>query len=161
MKRPKTFMAKGSETTAGWQLIDATGQTLGRLASRISRTLQGKDKAIYTPHVITGDFVVVVNASKIKITGQKMLQKTYYRHSGYVGNLKTTLLKDMLEEHPERVLQLAVRGMLPKTTLGRHMFRMLRVYAGDSHPHKAQLAHAVVAGQLGNEGPVTKGDKTS
>lgn len=134
-------MAKGSDTTPSWQLIDANGQTLGRLASRISRTLQGKDKPIYTPHVITGDFVVVVNASKIRVTGRKIVQKTYYRHSGYVGNLKTTVLRDMLEKHPERVLQLAVRGMLPKSKLGRDMFKMLKVYAGDSHPHEAQLSH--------------------
>jgi large subunit ribosomal protein L13 len=118
--------------------VDATGQTLGRLATRISRTLQGKDKPIYTPHMLTGDYVIVVNASKVRVTGRKTTQKTYYKHSGYVGNLKTYLLKDMLETHPERVIQLAVKGMLPKTNRGREMLGRLRVYKSDSHPHEAQ-----------------------
>ena len=135
-------MAKGSEVEPEWHLIDATGQTLGRLASRISRTLQGKDKPIYTPHVLTGDCVVVVNASKVRITGRKVMQKTYYRHSGYVGNLKSILLRDMLKTHPEQVLQLAVTGMLPKTKRGRDMAKRLRVYGGETHPHQAQLAHS-------------------
>ena len=139
MKRDKTYMAKPSEVNPEWWLVDATGQTLGRLASRISRTLQGKDKPIYTPHILTGDYVVVVNASRIRVTGRKMTQKTYYRHSGYVGNLKTFILRDVLKTHPERVLQLAVRGMLPKTKRGRDMFKRLKVYRGDSHPHQAQL----------------------
>ena len=138
MKRNKTYMAKGSEMNPQWHLVDATGLTLGRLATRISRTLQGKDKAIYTPHVLTGDYVVVVNASKIRVTGRKMTQKTYYRHSGYVGNLKTFILKDMMDTHPERVIQLAVRGMLPRTKRGREMLGRLRVYKGDTHPHEAQ-----------------------
>ena len=139
MKRPKTYMAKPSDIVTGWRLVDATGQTLGRLATRISMTLQGKDKATYTPHMLTGDYVVVVNASKIKVTGRKITQKTYYRHSGYVGNLKTSLLRDMLEKRPERVLQLAVRGMLPKNKLGREMLKRLKVYTGDEHPHQAQI----------------------
>ena len=139
MKRSKTYMAKESDLDPKWHVIDATGQTLGRLASRISLTLQGKDKPTYTPHVLTGDYVVVVNASKVRTTGQKLTQKTYYRHSGYVGNLKTFMLRDVLEKHPERVLQLAVRGMLPKTTRGREMFKRLKVYGGDSHPHQGQV----------------------
>jgi large subunit ribosomal protein L13 len=131
-------MAKPSDIAPQWRLVDATGQTLGRLATRISRTLQGKDKPIYTPHMLTGDYVIVVNASKVRVTGRKTTQKTYYKHSGYVGNLKTYLLKDMLETHPERVIQLAVKGMLPKTNRGREMLGRLRVYKSDSHPHEAQ-----------------------
>ncbi len=138
MKRSKSYMAKPSDITPQWHLVDATGQTLGRLATRISRTLQGKDKPIYTPHMLTGDYVIVVNASKVRVTGRKTTQKTYYKHSGYVGNLKTYLLKDMLETHPERVIQLAVKGMLPKTNRGREMLGRLRVYKSDSHPHEAQ-----------------------
>ncbi len=152
MKRPKTYMAKPSDIVNGWWLVDANGQILGRLATRIARTLQGKDKATYTPHMLTGDYVVVVNASKIKVTGRKLMQKTYYRHSGYVGNLKTTILRDMLEKRPERVLQLAVRGMLPKNKLGREMFKRLKVYTGDSHPHQAQMPRqAAQADSTGEE----------
>ena len=139
MKRDKTYMAKLSEVKPEWRVIDATGQTLGRLATRISRTLQGKDKPIHTPHILTGDFLVVVNASKVRVTGRKLEQKTYYRHSGYVGNLKSFVLKDVLEKHPERVLQLAVKGMLPKNKLGDHMLKRLKIYAGESHPHQAQV----------------------
>ena len=152
MKKPKTYMAKPSEVKAQWQFIDATGQTLGRLASRISRTLQGKDKAIYTPHILTGDFVVVVNASQVRVTGKKMTQKTYYRHSGYVGNLKTFVLRDLLENHPERVLQLAVRGMLPKNKRGRDMLLRLKIYRGNSHPHQAQLHPIDAPKDLDGEG---------
>ena len=119
MKRNKSYMAKPADLDPQWHLVDATGQTLGRLATRISRTLQGKDKPTYTPHMLTGDYVIVVNASKVRVTGRKTTQKTYYKHSGYVGNLKTYLLKDLLETHPERVIQLAVKGMLPKTNRGR------------------------------------------
>lgn len=139
MKRDKTYVARPSDVHPEWLLIDATGQTLGRLASRISRTLQGKDKPIYTPHILTGDYVVVTNASKIRVTGRKLTQKTYYRHTGYIGNLKTFVLKDMLDKYPERVIQLAVRGMLPTTKRGRQMLRRLKVYAGESHPHGAQI----------------------
>jgi large subunit ribosomal protein L13 len=145
MKRNKTYMAKPSETSPRWHLVDATGQTLGRLATQISRTLQGKDKAIYTPHILTGDYVVVVNADKVRVTGRKMTQKTYHRHSGYVGNLKTYLLKDMMNSHPERVIQLAVREMLPRTKRGREMLGRLRVYRGEEHPHQGQQP---VAGDL-------------
>ena len=146
MKRDKTYSPKLSEMVPKWHVVDATGQTLGRLATRISRTLQGKDKPIYTPNILTGDYVVVVNSSKIRVTGRKLTQKTYYRHSGYVGNLKSTMLRDMLEKHPERVLELAVRGMLPKTKLGRDMLKRLKVYSGESHPHEAQTATAASTG---------------
>ncbi len=139
MKRDKTYMAKASEVTPDWRVIDATGQTLGRLASRISMTLQGKDKPIYTPHVLTGDYVVVLNASRIRVTGKKLTQKTYYRHSGYIGNMRTFSLRDMLATHPERVIEMAVKGMLPRTKLGRDMLKRLKVYRGDSHPHQAQI----------------------
>ena len=140
MKRRKTYVAKPSEVTPEWRVIDATGQTLGRMASRISRTLQGKDKPIYTPHVLTGDYVIVINASKVRATGRKLTQKTYYRHSGYVGNLKTFMLRDMMDKHPERVIRLAVKGMLPKTNLARDMLKRLKVYGGGTHPHQAQIA---------------------
>ena len=120
-------------------MIDATGQSLGRLARDVAVALQGKDRPTYTPHVLTGDHVVVVNMDKVRITGDKLLQKTYYRHSGYVGNLKSFILRDMLESHPDRVLQLAVKGMLPRNKLGRDMLKRLKVYAGDTHPHQAQL----------------------
>lgn len=139
MKRIKTYLAKPSEVKPDWQIIDASGQTLGRLAARISRALQGKDKPTYTPHVLTGDCVVVVNAAKVKTTGNKLDQKMYYRHSGYVGNLKTTSLRELLEKHPERVIQLAVKGMLPSNKLGRQMLRRLEVYAGESHRHQVQV----------------------
>ena len=152
MKRSKTYMAKSSEVESQWHVIDATGQALGRLATRISRRLQGKDKPIYTPHVLTGDYVVVVNASKVKITGRKLMQKTYYRHSGYVGNLKSFILRDMMESRPERVVQLAVKGMLPRTKRGRDMLRRLKVYAGDSHPHAAQTEAGSDAGVEDTEG---------
>ncbi|MCE2465074.1 MAG: 50S ribosomal protein L13 [Dehalococcoidia bacterium] len=138
MKRNKSYMAKPSDIAPQWHLVDATGQTLGRLATRISRALQGKDKPTYTPHMLTGDYVIVVNAGKVRVTGRKPTQKVYYKHSGYVGNLKTYLMKDMLETNPERVIQLAVKGMLPKTSRGREMLGRLRVYKGESHPHEAQ-----------------------
>ncbi len=146
MKRDKTYHAKQSEVTPEWRLVDASGQTLGRLATRISRALQGKDKPIYTPNVLTGDFVVVVNAEKVRVTGRKLNQKLYYRHSGYVGNLKTFVMKDIMEKNPERVLEMAVKGMLPRTKRGRDMFKRLKVYRGDSHPHQAQLGAPAAAG---------------
>lgn len=139
MKRPKTYNAKPAEIFAEWQKIDATGQILGRLASQIARALQGKDKATYTPHVLTGDYIVVINASKLRVTGRKPTQKFYYRHSGYTGNLKTFSLKEMLEKYPDRVLRLAVKGMLPTTKLGREMLKRLKVYSDENHPHSAQL----------------------
>ena len=139
MKRIRTYTAKPQEIPAAWQVIDATGQVLGRLCSQISKTLQGKHKAAYTPHVLTGDYVVVINASKIRVTGRKLLQKTYYRHSGYTGNLKSTILRDMLENHPDRVIKLAVKGMLPTTKRGREMLGRLKVYPDQTHPHQAQV----------------------
>jgi large subunit ribosomal protein L13 len=139
IRRGKTYLAKPSEVAPAWRVVDAEGQTLGRLATRISRALQGKDKPTYTPHVLTGDYVVVVNAAKVRVSGNKLNQKIYYRHSGYVGNLKETLLKDLLKEHPERVVQLAVKGMLPATKRGRQMLRRLKVYAGESHKHELQV----------------------
>ena len=142
MKRTKTYSAKPNEIPASWHVIDATDQVLGRLCSQISRTLQGKHKAAYTPHVLTGDYVVVVNASKIRVTGKKLLQKTYYRHSGYTGNLRSTILRDMLEKHPDRVIKLAVKGMLPTTKRGREMLRRLKVYSDETHPHQAQVSSA-------------------
>ena len=146
MKRTSTYFPKSGQVPQNWRLIDATGQSLGRLARDVAVALQGKDKPTYTPHVLTGDHVVVVNMDKVRITGHKLLQKTYYRHSGYVGNLKSFLLRDMLEDHPDRVLQLAVKGMLPRNKLGRDMLKRLKVYAGDTHPHQAQL------GQLADQG---------
>ncbi len=142
MKRTSTFFPKPGEISAKWRVIDVSGQTLGRVARDIAIALQGKDKPTFTPHVITGDYVVVLNASKIRVTGRKLTQKLYYRHSGYVGNLKTFKLEDMLKSRPERVIELAVKGMLPHNSIGRHMLRRLKVYAGDSHPHQAQTATA-------------------
>ena len=139
MKRTSTYFPKPGQVPQNWRLIDATGKSLGRLARDVSVALQGKDRPTYTPHVLTGDHVVVVNMEKVRITGDKLLQKTYYRHSGYVGNLKSFILRDMLESHPDRVLQLAVKGMLPRNKLGRDMLKRLKVYAGDTHPHQAQL----------------------
>ena len=148
MKRTSTYFPKPGDVTAAWREIDATGQTLGRIARNISVALQGKDKPAYSPHIPTGDYVVVLNASRIRVTGRKLMQKMYYRHSGYVGNLKTFRLRDMLETHPERVLQLAVKGMLPRNHQGRQMLRRLKVYAGSEHPHQAQIA----AGPTQDEG---------
>ena len=140
MKRTSTYFPKPGEVPSNWRVIDATGQTLGRVARDISVALQGKDKTSYTPHVLTGDFVIVLNASNIRVTGKKMEQKLYYRHSGYVGNLKTFKLADIMKKRPERVIELAVKGMLPKNHNGRQMLRRLKVYAGDTHPHQAQVA---------------------
>ncbi len=139
MKRTSTYFPKTGQVPQNWRLIDATGKSLGRLARDVAVALQGKDKPTYTPHVLTGDHVVVVNMDKVRITGDKLLQKTYYRHSGYVGNLKSFILRDVLEDHPDRVLQLAVRGMLPRNKMGREMLKRLKVYAGDTHPHQAQV----------------------
>ena len=139
MKRTSTYFPKTGQVPQNWRLIDATGKSLGRLARDVAVALQGKDKPTYTPHVLTGDHVVVVNMGKVRITGDKLLQKTYYRHSGYVGNLKSFILRDMLEDHPDRVLQLAVKGMLPRNKMGREMLKRLKVYAGDTHPHQAQV----------------------
>ena len=139
MKRSSTYFAKPGEVPANWRVIDVDGKVLGRIARDISLVLMGKDKPTYTPHTLTGDFVVVLNAAKIKVTGRKLVQKMYYRHSGYVGNLKTTSLGRMMETHPERVIRLAVKGMLPRNNLGRQMLTRLKIYAGDQHPHEAQV----------------------
>jgi large subunit ribosomal protein L13 len=134
----RTFTAKAGETEREWFVVDAENQTLGRLASRIAPILRGKHKATFTPHLDCGDFVVVVNAEKVRVTGRKLDQKYYHRHSGYPGGLKSVSLRSQLDNHPERVLQSAVKGMLPKNKLGRQMIKKLKIYAGDSHPHQAQ-----------------------
>ena len=134
----RTFTQKQEEIERDWYVVDAEGETLGRLASRIAPILKGKHKPIYTPHLDCGDFVVVVNAEKVRVTGRKLDQKLYHHHSGYPGGLKSISLRDQLDKHPERVLQAAVRGMLPKNKLGRRMIKKLKVYAGETHPHEAQ-----------------------
>jgi large subunit ribosomal protein L13 len=134
----KTFTAKNETVQRDWYLVDASGKTLGRLAAELARRLRGKHKPVYTPHVDTGDYLVVINAEKVAVTGNKLADKQYHRFTGYVGNLKTETLAQALERHPERVLEIAVKGMLPKNTLGRAMYRKLKVYAGAEHPHAAQ-----------------------
>ena len=134
----KTFMASPATIERKWYVVDAEGKTLGRLASEVAKVLRGKNKAIFTPHIDTGDYVIVVNAEKIKVTGKKLEQKIYYRHSDYVGGMKETTLKEMLAKHPERVIEFAVKGMLPKGPLGRQMYKKLFVYAGADHKHEAQ-----------------------
>lgn len=136
----KTYTPRAADIDRAWHLIDANGRVLGRLATEIATLLKGKHKPYYTPHLDTGDYVVVVNAGKVKVTGRKLTDKLYYRFSGYPGGLKSTPLKDMLTKFPERVIEHAVKGMLPKNSLGRQMYRKLRVYAGASHPHQGQLA---------------------
>ena len=134
----KTYTPKAPEIERRWWVVDAEGMVLGRLASRIAQVLRGKHKPMFTPHLDTGDFVVVVNADKVRLTGTKPEKKTYFRHSGYMGGEKHIPLSTMLEKHPERVIELAVKGMLPKNNLGRLMRRKLKVYAGPNHPHEAQ-----------------------
>lgn len=134
----KTYSAKPTDIERTWYVVDATDQTLGRLATRIASILKGKHKPIYTPHMDVGDFVIVVNADKVHVTGRKMEQKVYYRHSGYPGGLSEISLRDQLVKHPTRVVERAVWGMLPKNALGRQMYRKLKVYAGPDHPHAAQ-----------------------
>jgi large subunit ribosomal protein L13 len=138
----KTYAVKASEIEHGWWLVDATDQTLGRLATRIATLLEGKHKPIYSPHLDTGDHVVVVNAGKIKVTGNKLLQKRYYRHSGYPGGLREENLQTLLARKPELVIERAVKGMLPQNRLGRAMYRKLKVYSGPNHPHQAQQPQA-------------------
>ena len=139
----KTFIAKNETVQRDWYVVDAEGKTLGRLAAELARRLRGKHKPVYTPHIDTGDYLVVVNAEKITVTGKKLQDKMYHRFTGYVGNLKTESLAQALERHPERVLEIAVKGMLPKNTLGRAMYRKLKVYAGPNHPHAAQQPQAL------------------
>ncbi len=133
-----THVTKPAEVERQWFVVDAEGQTLGRLASEIAKIIKGKHKPIYSPSVDCGDYVVVINAEKIKVTGRRLDQKKYYRHSGYMGGLTELTLRQQLEKHPTRVLNSAVRGMLPKNTLGRHMAKKLKLYAGPDHPHQAQ-----------------------
>ncbi len=133
-----TYMANPDKIERKWYVVDAEGQTLGRLSSEIAKVLRGKNKPVFTPHVDTGDYVIVVNAEKIKVTGKKMDQKIYYNHSDYVGGMKETTLKEMMDKKPERVIELAVKGMLPKGPLGRSMIKKLHVYAGPEHNHAAQ-----------------------
>ena len=133
-----SYMANPDKVERKWYVVDADGQTLGRLASEIAKVLRGKNKPIYTPHIDTGDYVIVVNADKVKVTGKKLDQKIYYRHSEYVGGMKETTLREMMAKKPEKVVELAVKGMLPKGPLGRQMYTKLHVYAGAEHPHAAQ-----------------------
>lgn len=139
----KTVSAKAETVKRDWYVVDASDKTLGRLATELARRLRGKHKTVYTPHVDTGDFLVVVNAEKIAVTGNKLNDKNYHRFTGHIGNLRTISLRDMLATHPERVIEIAVKGMLPKNPLGRAMFRKLKVYKGPNHPHAAQQPQAL------------------
>jgi len=134
----KTYSAKKEDIEKKWYLIDAKDKNLGRLSTRIAKILRGKDKVLFTPHVDCGDFVIVINAKYIKVSGNKVDDKLYYRHSGYVGNLKSTNLRDMLVKHPEFVLRHSVKGMIPHNILGRQILKKLKIYAGDNHPHESQ-----------------------
>jgi large subunit ribosomal protein L13 len=133
-----TYSAKNSDNEGRWSVVDASGAVLGRLATKIASRLQGKHNPLYTPHVDTGDCIVVINADKVMLTGRKLDQKKYYRHSGYVGSLKTTTARELRDKRPEDLVRFAVKGMLPKNKLGRKQFKKLKVYAGDQHPHQAQ-----------------------
>ena len=139
----KTYMANPDKIERKWYVVDASEYTLGRLASEVAKVLRGKNKAIFTPHIDTGDYVIIVNADKIKVTGKKLEQKIYYNHSDYVGGMRETTLKEMLAKKPERVIELAVKGMLPKGPLGRSMYTKLFVYAGPEHKHEAQKPEAL------------------
>ena len=139
----KTFSAKSETVQRDWYVVDATGKTLGRLSTELARRLRGKHKPVYTPHVDTGDYLVVINAEKIAVTGKKLSDKLYNRFTGYIGNLKTENLATVLDKHPERAIEIAVKGMLPKNPLGRAMYRKLKVYAGPNHPHTAQQPQAL------------------
>ena len=134
----KTYMANPDKIERKWYVVDATDKTLGRLTSEIAKVLRGKNKPVYTPHIDTGDYVIVVNAEKIAVTGKKLDQKIYYNHSDYVGGMKETTLREMMDKKPEKVIELAVKGMLPKGSLGRSMIKKLHVYAGPEHDHQAQ-----------------------
>jgi large subunit ribosomal protein L13 len=143
----RTYNAKPGEVERRWYVVDADGQTLGRLATRIADTLRGKDKAQYTPHVDTGDFVVVVNAEKVRVTGNKLDQKRYYRHSGYPGGLRSRTLREQLDRRPTEVIRKAVKGMLPKNRLARQQLNKLKIYAGPEHPHEAQAPQPLEVGR--------------
>jgi large subunit ribosomal protein L13 len=134
----KTYVTKAADVERNWYVVDVEGQTLGRVATRIATLLRGKHKAIYSPSVDCGDYVIVINADKINVSGRRLEQKIYYRHSGYPGGLKQISLRDQLAKRPERVIEAAVRGMLPKNALGRQMFKKLKIYAGPDHAHQAQ-----------------------
>ncbi len=133
-----TFMAKAQDIKRKWYLVDAEGQTVGRLAAEVAKILRGKNKPIFTPHVDTGDYVIIINAEKVKFTGKKLQKKVYIRHSGYMGGRKEIPAQDMLQKFPERILEHAIKGMLPKNKLGADIYRKLHVYTGDKHPHEAQ-----------------------
>jgi large subunit ribosomal protein L13 len=148
----KTYAPKLKEIERKWHVIDANGQILGRLSVQIAKLLMGKHKAMFANNIDTGDFVVVINAAKIRVTGKKMREKSYYRYSGYPGGIRSITLGEMLEKHPTRAVEHAVKGMLPNSRLGRAMYKKLKVYAGDEHPHKAQVAGAKVS----DEGSVVK-----
>lgn len=139
----KTYMANPDKIERKWYLVDAQGLTLGRMASEVAKVLRGKNKPEFTPHVDTGDYVVIVNAEKVKVTGKKLKQKIYYNHSDYVGGMRETTLSDMMQKKPERVVELAVKGMLPKGLLGREMIKKLHVYAGPEHKQQAQKPEAL------------------
>ncbi len=138
-----TVFANAATTRRDWFVVDATDRTLGRLASELAFRLRGKHKAQYTPHADTGDNLIVINVEKVKVTGRKLTDKFYHHHTGYLGNLKTTSLAKLLQDHPERAIEFAVKGMLPKNPLGRKMFKKLHVFAGDKHPHTAQQPKAL------------------
>ena len=149
----KTYSTKASDIKRQWHVVDASGKVLGRLASETARLLMGKHKTIYVPHLDTGDYVIIINASQVRVTGRKAKQKVYYRHSGYPGGLKTTSYEKMMQTHPTRVLEHAIKGMLPHNRLGAAMFKKLKVYAADSHPHQAQVSapkgqHKLESGEL-------------
>jgi len=146
-KEMATISAKNETVQRDWYVVDATGLTLGRLCSALAHRLRGKHKPIYTPHIDTGDYLVVVNAEKIKVTGNKLQDKTYHRFTGYIGNLKSISLRDLLATHPERVIEIGVKGMMPKGPLGRAMFRKLKVYSGSEHPHTAQQPQPLTLSQ--------------
>jgi large subunit ribosomal protein L13 len=135
----KTYSTKAKDIQRQWHVVDASGKTLGKLATEVARLLMGKHKPMFTPNMDTGDYVVVLNAGKVKVTGKKSAQKTYYRHSGYPGGLKSETFEKIINDHPTRAIEHAVKGMLPHNSLGRAMFRKLKVYTGDSHPHQAQV----------------------
>lgn len=134
----KTFSAKPAEVRRDWFVIDADGKTLGRLSTEVARRLRGKHKAEYTPHVDTGDYIIIVNAQKVRVTGSKETDKVYYKHTGYIGNMKSITLGKLRDKKPEQIIEIAVKGMLPKNALGRAMFRKLKVFAGAQHTHQAQ-----------------------
>ena len=136
----KTYSTKAKDVEPEWHVIDASGKALGRLAAQIATLLMGKHKPTYAPYLDTGDYVIVLNAAKVRVTGKKFKQKTYYRHSGYPGGIKAETYEEMMSTHPTRVIEHAVKGMLPHNRLGRAMFKKLKVYTGDSHPHQAQVA---------------------